>query len=412
MTIDIIQTRGTRYEMGVQQGRLCRLIVGNLNMINIFRDMALVQAAKPIGGPPFNFVFTQITKSGARKILRTIRDYYPNQYERFEGIAEGFGINNNQLAQVIYMENFSGDCRLDMQAPKGCSAGIIHTDNDAYIMKNYDFPNELGDYQTLRYSDNNEGQGYKTMVLGEGPLVGGISGMNEYGLGLTLNAGYSKELDMKQPPATLVNQECLETCKNADEAIELISKAPMPVGWIISLMDKDGKGAIIERTPKSVGIREMETFDGDKFLTTANTFVCPETMKKQLDPGTIWSVRGLKGLQVLEPSLGRMEQMNEFTKETLTRNKGKSIPVSDLHKILAHHNDKEPEGGDTTICRHGLYYKTLSSIVMDLKKKIVYISDSQPCTVEKMDAHPFEFDYKMPPMRYYNKNRENENCVE
>ena len=92
MTIDRLNTRGTHYEVGVQQGRLYYSLVGRINMTKMLRGMKFIQSVhivNQVGKGVFNFVFDQLITNGARKIEKSIQRILPNQYKRLEGIAEG-----------------------------------------------------------------------------------------------------------------------------------------------------------------------------------------------------------------------------------------------------------------------------------------------------------------------------------
>ncbi len=408
MTIDVLKLRGSRYEMGVQQGRLYRMIVGQLNVFKVFREMKMVQAIKPVGGPPFNFVFKRLLNFGGHKIRKTIRDFYPHQYERLIGLAEGFNLSEKEMAASLYMENMSGDCSRDMAEPKkeypppgACTGGMVTNKNSSFLLKNYDFPSELENYQIIRYSDNT-GEGYKTLALTEGPSLGLITGINEKGLALTLNAAYTDDLDMGMPPATITGQEVLESCDEVEEAVEMIQDAPVPIGWIFIMIDKHGKGRIVEKTPNSVGVREMNIGEDGAFLASGNTFNCKKTIEKQLAWGTKWSIDNYSDLMVLEPSKERGDQMESLLNRLIMQKKNQNqIKIKELHEILAAHNEKEPNGGPTTICNHHEYYKTLSGHIIDTKTKSFYIGDGNPCEVDEFLEYPFKFDYATPDMRFY-----------
>ncbi len=400
MTFDIIKTRGSHYEMGIQQGRFAHLYAGRRNLEATFRELKLVQDTTPVKGPAFNFVFSQIAKVGGKKILESIQKEYPNQYERLEGIAEGYGISNEVLAGGIFMENFSGDCRSDMKIPPhACTAGVILNENGAFMIKNFDFPFELEEYQIVRYSDNAPGCGYKSIGLSLLPLVGVISGINEYGVAITMNSGYSLDIKMRNPPMSLIIQDVLEHSKTSDEAIELIKHAPVCAGWILTIADKDTCG-IVERTPTSFGVRDYQVINHSKYIATGNTFYHQDVVKNQLPYGTKWTTKNINGRLVLEPSNRRKEQMDQKLIETAKSN---NLTIETLRKVLASHNSDEPNGGDTTICRHGEYYKTLSSVIIDLKTKDLYYIDGCPCTTNPTIKFPFSFDYEVPRMRFTKK---------
>ncbi len=412
MTFDVVKLRGSRYEMGVQQGRIYRMLVGQINVFKVFREMSLVQAAKPVGGPPFNFVFNQIVKNGGRKVHKTIKEYYPNQYDRLLGLAEGFAMSEKEYSAVQFFENLSGDCRMDMKTPRGdfeappmgCTAGLVSNDESSFIAKNYDFPQELEEYQIIRYSDNQKG-GYKTLGLTEGPHLGMITGINEKGVAITLNAAYSADLDMGNPPATVVGQEALEVCKTTEEVVEMVKEAPLAVGWIFCIIDRHGKGVIVERTPNSFAVREMNETESGSYLGTGNTFNCKPTIEKQLPWGTVWNIGDIKGMPVVEPSLYRGQLMEEKLSSLLDETGvGNKLDPHKLMEILASHERLHPDIEDSEICRHHVYYKTLSAHIMDVKNKTFYFADGNPCKAKGLLGFPFKFDYPTPDIRFYERN--------
>jgi hypothetical protein len=403
MTMDVIRTRGNHYEIGIQHARIYRSLVGQVNMIKILRGMGLIQAAKPIGGPPFNIVFGQIISRGAKKIIASINENLPNQFEKIEGMAEGFGVTVESLAQILYFENFSGDMRFDTGLPKGCSGGIITNRDQGFLIKNYDFPNELGEWQITRYCHLTK-DGYSHVGLGEGPLPGLISGQNNKGLAVSFNAAYTGDLNMRAPPTSLVMNECLETCQTTEEAIELFKSVPIAYGQIILILDKDNHGAVVERTANSFGVREMTPTEDGKgsYLGASNTFQHPDVRKMQLPEDTIWVVKGIYGNEIVRGSDIRSNRITELSKQLAE--KKQPISLKELNGAISDHNDGEP--GENTVCRHGVFWKTLSTVYMEPKLNHLYVNDDNPCKikdVKELKEHKLKFDYEMPNIRWMRK---------
>lgn len=403
MTIDIIKTRGSHYEVGLQQARIYRCLVGNINMVKVLREMEMVQAGTPIGGPPFNFIFSQMLHYGAKKIVSNIYDLLPSQYEKLEGMAEGFNLSVERLAQVLFFENLSGNMKIETTVPRfpsrGCSAGIITKGNQGFLIKNYDFPNELEEWQMLRYIDLN--QGYSTVCLGEGAAPGVVSGMNDKGLAMTINAAYTNDIDMDLAPSSMIVQECLEKFSSAEKTAEFLMDFPIALGQIFVILDRDQKGMIVERTNNEKNIREMNELENGSYIGAANSFFCENTREVQLPEETIWTPKDIHGLKLIKGSDIRHQRISELLKDLVE--KTGNIDIGDLRAILSDHGDLG-EGGDTTICRHAEYWKTLSSVYMEPKNNRIFVNEGNPCSGSELKEYELEFDYKIPNIRFQRRN--------
>jgi hypothetical protein len=383
MPIDEIKLSGNHYEVGVQQGRFCHLLYGKLNIMKILRSLSFVQAAAPINGPPFNYVFGQLLARGGRKMLKTIASEMPNQYDKIEGMGEGYGVTAEKMAQVLYFENFSGDCRNDMGLPKlptpSCCAGVLVKGEQGFLIKNFDFPFELQEYQNVKYVHLTGNCGFSHISMGISAVPHVISGLNEKGLAISLNSGYSSDILHSAIPSGVICQEILETCKTIDEAKEILMKIPISAGWIFIMLDKDHKGLVVERTANHAGFREFSAEKEGLYLAAANSLIHPDIKPYQLPDNTIFTVRGpTNGLPVLKLAEWRRTRMESLLKDLLA--KGCKIERQDLQKILADHENLPNDPYKESICRHGDLFKTLSSIIIEPKANHFYYSDGNMCS--------------------------------
>lgn len=403
MTIDVLKLSGDHYELGVQQGRYCQLLFGKLNMMKIMRELTFIQKAKPIGGPPFNFVFSRLMKYGGRKMLQTISSMFPEQYERLEGMAEGYGITPEKLSEFLYFENFSGDCRNDMTSP-GCTGGIINKGPQSFLLKNFDFPWELGEYQTVRYTHFPSGKHNSYVSQGIIAVPHAVSGLNEKGLSISMNSAYASDIKHSAVPSGVMVQHCLEECDTAEEAKEILLEVPLSAGWIFLILDKNRHGIVVEKTHEKKAFREIKPEDGDAILYASNTFIEEETLEAQLPHDTIWTVRGeINGAPVIQLSDWRYKRMRDLLIK-LKQKDGK-IEIEDMMKILGDHEDPPDSEWIESICRHSDVYKTLSSIIIEPDKKHLFIRDGNPCEPAEMNEYEIKFDYldDIPNMRYFRR---------
>lgn len=402
MTVDRINTRGNHYEIGVQQGRLYYSLVGRISMTKMLRGMNFVQSTNivtQVGKGVFNFVFDQLITGGARKMEKSIKKILPNQYNKLEGIAEGFGLKTDKLAKALFFENFSGKLDIDTKIPRrqGCTAGIvINRKNQGFLAKNYDFPSELEKFQILRFSDLTTNE-YSSVGLGEGPMPGCVSGMNEKGLAITMNSAYSKDTNLSNPPGTMFCQEVLDTLKTTDEAVEFLMKAPMPAGWIFIILDKKNDGRIVERSATTGAVRPMEPVEDGYIAISTNNYLDPTTQETEIAEDTEWAIKQLEGLPLVKLSKWRYVRMRELIEEESKKSK---ITVGSLSKIMSDHK-RPPDGVDETICRHSKeLFETLSTVYMNPQEMKIAVSDGNPCLNNPLRKFQVSFKYTMPDIRY------------
>lgn len=408
MPIDEIKLSGNHYEVGVQQGRICYLLYGKLNMMKILRSLSFVQAAAPISGPPFYYVFGQLLARGGRKMLKTIASEMPNQYDKIEGMGEGYGVTAEKMAQILYFESFSGDCRNDMGVPKinppSCCAGIVVKEDQGFLIKNFDFPHELQEYQNVRYVHLTGNCGYSYVSMGISAVPHVISGLNEKGLAISLNSGYSSDILHSAIPSGVICQEIMETCKTVEEAKEILMKIPLSAGWIFLLFDRNHKGLIVERTAHHAAFREFAIEKEGMYLAAANSLIHPEIKPYQLTDETIFTVRGpTNGLPVIKLAEWRRVRMETMLKALLNKN-GK-IEQQDLTRILSDHENLPGDTYKESICRHGDLFKTLSSIIIEPKANCFWYSDGNMCSNPEIKKAPLDFSYSknMPKIRFMRK---------
>lgn len=142
-------------------------------------------------------------------------------------------------------------------------------DSTMIIGRNFDF--YVGD----KFAQNkiiafvNPSSGYKFMSVTWGGFIGVVSGMNEEGLTVTINAAKSDIPSGSATPVSLVAREILQYAKNISEAMEIAKKRKMFVSesFLVGSAE-DNKAAIIEKTPDSV-----ELYDPHKdFIVCSNHF--------------------------------------------------------------------------------------------------------------------------------------------
>ncbi len=142
-------------------------------------------------------------------------------------------------------------------------------DSTMIIGRNFDF--YVGD----KFAEDkivaffNPTQGHKFMTVTWGGFIGAVSGMNEEGLSVTINAAKSDYPLASATPVSIVTREILQYAKNIDEAVAIAKKRNMFVSESFLVASAaDNKAVIIEKTPNA-----LDVYDPRKdFIVCTNHF--------------------------------------------------------------------------------------------------------------------------------------------
>ncbi|MEO7308198.1 MAG: C45 family peptidase [Ferruginibacter sp.] len=155
----------------------------------------------------------------------------------------------------------------------GCTSfgtwGAMSEDSTMIIGRNFDF--YVGD----KFAEDkivaffNPAKGHKFMTVTWGGFVGAVSGMNDQGLSVTINAAKSSLPTGSATPVSLVTKEILQYAKNIQEAIAIAKSRKMFVSEsFLVASTADNKAVIIEKTPES-----LEVYDPQKnYIVCTNHF--------------------------------------------------------------------------------------------------------------------------------------------
>jgi hypothetical protein len=83
-------------------------------------------------------------------------------------------------------------------------------------------------------------------------LVGVLTGMNAHGVAVAVNGGRAKEPSTQGIPVALSLRETLESARNTNEAVEILSRQHVMVSHIVFVGDAGGHFAVVERAPGAV----------------------------------------------------------------------------------------------------------------------------------------------------------------
>jgi len=223
----------------------------------------------------------------------------------------------------------------------GCTSfgtwGSRSADGNMIIGRNFDF--YVGDHfsENKIVSFEHPADGFKFMSVTWGGFIGVVSGMNEKGLTVTINAAKSDIPAGSATPVSVVAREILQYAENIREALAIAKKRKMFVSesFLIGSAE-DGKAVIIEKTPDSIGLydpdkneiicanhfqsSELRALQSNKIQISQSASdyryrrveeLLSETKKNSLEQ-TVQILRDRKGLENADIGLGNEKSINQM----------------------------------------------------------------------------------------------------
>ncbi|WDF78232.1 C45 family autoproteolytic acyltransferase/hydrolase [Mucilaginibacter sp. KACC 22773] len=162
---------------------------------------------------------------------------------------------------------------LQSMALVGCTSfgtwGVKSEDSTMIIGRNFDF--YVGDKfaQDKIVAFFAPSDGYKFMTVTWGGFIGAVSGMNEKGVSVTINADKTNIPTSAATPVSLVAREILQYAKNTQEAYAIAKKRKMFVSEAFLVASAaDNKAVVIEKTPDTLDIYDPH----QDYIVCANHF--------------------------------------------------------------------------------------------------------------------------------------------
>ncbi len=258
----------------------------------------------------------------------------------------------------------------------GCSSFAAwgdHTDDGQLIIgRNFDFyaGDEFAKNKIIAFVKPDEGHNFMSVTWGG--FIGVLSGMNDQGLTVTINAGKSNFPLVAKTPISLVTREILQYASTIEEAIAIAKKREVFVSESIFVGSaKDKRAAIIEVSPNNFGVYEVQNSD---HLICSNHFQSAAYANDKKNQKHIFESHSMYRYEKMEELLEENPKITPKTAVDMLRNKeglgDTEIGYGNekaLNQLLAHHGIVfKPE--DLKVWVSSNPYQLGEFVAYDLKK--------------------------------------------
>lgn len=265
-----LYVEGDPFERGVANGRLTR------ELVHYQEEVFTAQIHRLV---PSHF-YLEMLKYFVGWFNRNLQDNVIPEYQHeILGVSYSASMEFDDIAppyQRILNYHAAHDIghALQNMSLVGCTAfatwGDKSEDSTLIIGRNFDFyvGDEFARDKIIAFYRPSEG--YKFMMVTFGGMTGVLSGMNDQGLTVTINAAKSDVPGGSATPVTLVTREILQYASTIQEAYDIVAKRKMFVAesFLIGSAN-DGRAAIIEKTPEAIDFVEAR----DNYILSTNHFL-------------------------------------------------------------------------------------------------------------------------------------------
>ncbi len=372
-----LHLKGDAAERGMAFGQLCKDLMYEQEKAFVTQIRRLV--------PSDNYLtfLKYITIIYNRNIAKNIPEEYRDEIyaSSFACSHEYDFIGNAYDRQLNYHAAHDLGHAMQEYMLVGCSSfgvwGGASQDSSLIIGRNFDFyvgedfaKNKI---VTFFYPD----KGYKFASIGWAGMVGVLSGMNETGLTVTMNAAKSAPPTSSKTPISIIARKILQYSSNIQEAYQIARSMDAFVSESLLIGSaNDGIAAIIEKSPENTILYKV---NGEVLIST-NHFQSKEFLNNKDNDDAVKSIEG-------SHSLYRFNRLSE-----LIREKGKITPLK-AAEIL---RDPYGSGGRSiglTNEKSINQFIAHHSVIFEPKKRMMWVS-TDPWQLGEMVAYNLDSVFK------------------
>ncbi|QOG03090.1 C45 family peptidase [Flavobacterium sp. MDT1-60] len=295
-----------------------------------------------------------------QKLLRQFLKWYnrklytnvPEEYQtEIYGVSQYTSNNFDNIAPqyqrnlYLHAAHDIGHALQDL-ALVGCSSfaawGEKSEDGNLILGRNFDF------YVNDAFAENKiiafikPEQGHNFMMVTWPGMIGAVSGMNQQGLTVTINAGKSEIPLSAKTPISILTREILQHAQNIEEAIIIARKRKVFVSESIMVGSaQENKAVLIEVSPKKMDVYDVANSNQ---LVCSNHFQSEAFKNDERNQVQIKDSHSKYRLDRMQELLDENPKMNPKIASEILRNKEGLKDISlgygnekALNQLLAHH---------------------------------------------------------------------------
>ena len=204
----------------------------------------------------------------------------------------------------------------------GCTVVAVPFGGTYVLGRNFDFEGgRIFDTEKIvKWVFPSKGNAFVSVIWAG--MVGAVTGVNERGVYISLNAAGSSDTRRLGTPSTLVLLKVLQEANNAEDALRILQTEQMFITDIFVVMDNSGRLFRVEKSPTKMAAMQMRT--ATVVTNHLNSPVFSEDSTNQFRKGELTSVarekRGLELLKTLPPSPDAKSTVNQVL--SILRDKG------------------------------------------------------------------------------------------
>jgi hypothetical protein len=338
-----IYVEGNGFERGVIEGKLNKELAEKQEIAFVDQIRKMIPSQGMLNYLKFFIAFFN----------RNLDQYIPEEY-KMEIYGESLSASDkfDFIAPKYYrMLNYHaahdiGHALQDKNMTVGCtafSAWKDKTDDGSLIIgRNFDFyvGDAFAEDKLINFVKPDSG--YKLMMISWAGMIGTVSGMNEKGLTVTINAAKSEIPTSAATPISILAREILQYAKNIDEALAIAKKRKTFVSESIMIGSlEDNRTATIEKTPSRT---ELYNSDEPDYIICANHY---QGQAYKNDPRNLSNIENSSSeyrRKHLEQLIDETPKISVADAAAILRNRqgidGKDIGMGNeksLNQLIAHH---------------------------------------------------------------------------
>lgn len=339
-----IYIEGDGFERGVIEGKLNKELAEKQEIAFVGQIKKMITSQGMLNYLKFFIAFFN----------RNLDEYIPEEY-KLEIYGESLSASDqfDFIGPKYYrMLNYHaahdiGHALQDKNMTVGCTAfgaWADKTDDGALLIgRNFDFyvGDAFAEDKLINFVKPKEG--YKLMMVSWAGMIGTVSGMNEKGLTVTINASKSEIPTGAATPISILAREILQYAKNIDEAYAIAQKRKTFVSESILIGSlADNRTASIEKTPSKIELYNSKNSD---YIICANHYQGKAFATDLVNKSNIEKSSSNYRLKHLTQLVNETPKISVKDAAAILRNQkgidGKNIGMGNekaLNQLIAHHS--------------------------------------------------------------------------